>query len=97
MLYLNFLILENLDSNKDQTSRIQQFPLSSHDLFEGKYLEKSVDQFIDQNYENKSPEKDTETNYLAFFGTSNEIKCLLVNECKFIKSKYEKSIILFNL
>lgn len=78
------IIIGNTDSNKD-TSKVQQFPFSSHDLYVGKYLEKAVDQFIDSNYyENKISVNDDEINYLAFFGTTEEIKQLLVKECKLL-------------
>lgn len=82
------IIIGNTDSNKD-TSKVQQFPFSSHDLYVGKYLEKAVDQFIDSNYyENKISDdqkyQDDEINYLAFFGTTEEIKQLLVKECKLL-------------
>lgn len=74
--------IENNDSSKELTSKKQQFPLSSHDLFMGKHLEKAVDKFIDSNYENKISLDDNEIDYLAFFGTSEEMKQLLVKECK---------------
>lgn len=35
---------------------------------------------------------DTEVNYLAFFGTSNEIKQLLVKECKLSKHMSNKNV-----
>lgn len=51
----------------------------------GKYLEKAVDKFIESNYcENRTPINDNEINYLAFFGTSEEMKRLLVKECKLV-------------
>lgn len=78
------IFIGNTDSNKD-TTKIQQFPFSSHDLYIGKYLEKAVDKFIDSNYyETKIPVDDEEINYLAFFGTTKEIKQLLVKECKLL-------------
>lgn len=79
-------ILGNTDSSKEQSSKIQQFPLSSHDLFMGKHLEKAVDEFIDKHYENKVSSDKKNINYLAFFGTTEEIKQLLVEECKLINN-----------
>lgn len=80
---------------EEQISKIQQFPLSSYELFVGKHLEKAVDTFIDSNYENKTSFDDTEINYLAFFGTTEQMKKLLVEECKFIK--INNDILTYNL
>jgi len=44
-------------------------------------LEKAVDKFIDFKYKN-NVSVDEEINYLAFFGTTTEIKKFLVDECK---------------
>lgn len=51
----------------------------------GKYLEKAVDDFIVSNYGEKIPESNANINYLAFFGTSEEMRKLLLIECKFLK------------
>lgn len=77
-----FVVSGNSDSCKESKTKIQQFPFSSTDFFMGKYLDKAVDKFIESNYTNKMPVNDTEINYLAFFGTSEEMKQLLVEECK---------------
>jgi len=75
------ILIVNTDSSKEQSNKIQQFPLSSYELFIGKYLEKAVDKFIDSKYTNNVSE-DEEINYLAFFGTNTEMKKFLANECK---------------
>jgi len=90
------MFIENTDSTKEQTSKIQQFPLSSYELFIGKHIEQAVDMFIDSNYcENKMSIDDTEINYLAFFGTNEKMKKLLVEECKFIKTKNNNKLMTF--
>jgi len=62
-------------------------------------LEKAVDNFIDSNYYgNKISENDSNKTYLAFFGTSEEMKQLLVEECKLLRSiikKISSDIIIF--
>lgn len=50
----------------------------------GKYLEKAVDGFINSNYENAMSVDDEDINYLSFFGTTQQMKQLLVEECKYM-------------
>lgn len=76
-----FIFIVNTDSSKEQSTKIQQFPLSSYELFIGKHLEKAVDKFINSKYSN-NVSVDEDINYLAFFGTNTEMKKFLVNECK---------------
>lgn len=84
-----YIFLGNNELNKEQVTKVQQFPLSSHGLFMGKYLEQAVDAYIYLNYhENEMPMNHKEINYLAFFGTSEEIKELLLEECKLINRVY---------
>lgn len=64
--------------------KIQQFPLSSYDLYMGKYLEEAVCKFIDPSYDENKTAEDKQINYLAFFGKPDEMKALLVKECKSI-------------
>lgn len=80
-----FFFIGNTDLSKVQTIKIQQFPFSSYDLSIGKYLENAVDEFINSYYEKKPTINNTEINYLAFFGSTEKMKKLLVEECKFIK------------
>jgi len=75
------IFIVNTDSSKEQSNKIQQFPLSSYELFIGKHLEKAVDKFINSKYSN-NVSVDEDINYLAFFGTNTEMKKFLVNECK---------------
>jgi len=89
------MFIGDIDFTKEQTSKIQQFPFSSYELFIGKHLEKAVDTFIDINYcENKMSIDNTEINYLAFFDTTEKMKKLLVEECKLIKFKNDKLVTL---
>jgi len=80
-LIILFIFIVNTDSSKEQSTKIQQFPLSSYELFIGKHLEKAVDKFINSKYSN-NVSVDEDINYLAFFGTNTEMKKFLVNECK---------------
>lgn len=84
-IFCFFFFIGNTDLSKVQTIKIQQFPFSSYDLSIGKYLEKAVDEFINSYYEKKPTINNTEINYLAFFGSTEKMKKLLVEECKFIK------------
>lgn len=74
------IFIENSDSSK-----IQQFPMSSYDLYMGKYLEEAVYAFIDSNYhDNKTTVNNKKINYLAFFGKTDEMQTFLMKECKLI-------------
>lgn len=75
------IFIGSTESSKEHSTKIQQFPLSSYELFIGKHLEKAVDKFIDSKY-NNNVSVEEEINYLAFFGTTTEIKKFLANECK---------------
>ncbi|XP_027854379.1 gem-associated protein 5 isoform X3 [Aphis gossypii] len=80
------------ESSKEHSNKIQQFPLSSYELFIGKHLEKAVDKFIDSKY-NNNVSVDEEINYLAFFGTTTEIKKFLADEYCALQKKSSNQMI----
>jgi len=88
ILYL-LIFIGTTELSKEHSNKIQQFPLSSYELFIGKHLEKAVDKFIDSKYKN-NVSTDEEINYLAFFGTTTEIKKFLADECKLRNYSYLK-------
>ncbi|XP_050440258.1 gem-associated protein 5-like isoform X2 [Adelges cooleyi] len=71
-------------NNKEPTNRKQQFPLSSYDLFMGKYLENAVDMYLSPNNEVDTSQ---EVNYLSFFGSTEKMRKLMVEESKSLKKK----------
>uniref|UniRef100_A0A2H8TR50 Gem-associated protein 5 n=1 Tax=Melanaphis sacchari TaxID=742174 RepID=A0A2H8TR50_9HEMI len=80
------------DSGKEHSNKVQQFPLSSYELFIGKHLEKAVDKFIDSKYKN-NVSVDEEINYLAFFGSTTEMKKFLEDEYCALKKKSSNQMI----
>ncbi|VVC40847.1 Hypothetical protein CINCED_3A004867 [Cinara cedri] len=89
------IVMKDNDNSKpgNTESRLQQFPLSSYDLYMGKYLEEAVYKFIDSNYhENKTYVDSKQINYLAFFGKTEEMKELLVKEYHALKLKSSNQI-----
>lgn len=62
----------------------------------GKHLENAVDNFIDYHYEKKESVDDTEISYLAFFDKTDGFKKLLVEECKFLKTRITTNPYFFN-